>query len=138
MQRLQDHLALWTDNAAEPAESSYALWFAPGQQMATGAWVMRSDSAVDAGKLEEAMRRLVERHPALRARPRETLRLLSFFLDTGILFGLVARLLDRGPWPCRSTARATATSWACSAAAWPACATRAGSTGRRWTPCCWP
>jgi len=98
------------------ARDEYALFFSPGQAFPMGGWVMRNDTAVDVGLLEEAARRLVDRHEALRTQIRDPLRLLSFCLDTGILFTLVARRLDHGAWLARSARRVV--SWALRTA-WP-------------------
>eukprot|EP00927_Polykrikos_kofoidii_P040291 TRINITY_DN34477_c0_g1_i1.p1 TRINITY_DN34477_c0_g1~~TRINITY_DN34477_c0_g1_i1.p1 ORF type:complete len:1135 (-),score=192.44 TRINITY_DN34477_c0_g1_i1:168-3473(-) len=80
----------------QSAGAEYRLWFSPGQHGPMGAWVMRSDKDVCPKRLEEATRRLVDRHAALRASPNDDeMRLLSFLLDTSVLFSLVARLLDQ-------------------------------------------
>eukprot|EP00971_Amphidinium_carterae_P110406 2187457-Amphidinium_carterae.1 len=59
-----------------------------------GGWVMRSDEKADRIAFKEASRLLVERHEALRTEFRDSQRVLSMLLDTGILFTLVARRLD--------------------------------------------
>lgn len=83
----------------------YALFFSPGQVFPMGAWVVRIDEEVHVDCLEEAARRLVDRHAALRTQARDPLRLLSFCLDTGILFTMVARRLEQGPWLARALRR---------------------------------
>lgn len=103
---------------AMPSQSDnrYAVFFSPGQHFPMGGWVLRTDRHVDVGRMEEACRRLVDRHAALRAQVVEPLRLLSYCLDTAILLTLVARAMDQGSRMLR-TAHCLL-SWALKAA-WP-------------------
>ena len=67
-----------------------------------GGWVLRRDGEICLDKLQKAAHEVTMRHDALRASPADPLRMLSFILDTAVMFTLVARLLDtRGPWSCR-------------------------------------
>ncbi|CAK9006648.1 unnamed protein product [Durusdinium trenchii] len=84
------------------SDSEYAVWFSPGQYFPMGGWVLRRDGEICLDKLQKAAHEVTMRHDALRASPADPLRMLSFILDTAVMFTLVARLLDtRGPWSCR-------------------------------------
>eukprot|EP00927_Polykrikos_kofoidii_P000683 TRINITY_DN10250_c0_g1_i6.p1 TRINITY_DN10250_c0_g1~~TRINITY_DN10250_c0_g1_i6.p1 ORF type:complete len:1616 (+),score=268.28 TRINITY_DN10250_c0_g1_i6:71-4849(+) len=108
-------IARGSGNSRKNGGDEYALFFSPGQVFPMGAWVVRNDAAVHVGRMEEAARLLVDRHAALRTRHRDPLCLLSFCLDTAILFGMFSRRLDLGSWLSRALRRliswALRTSW---------------------------
>lgn len=84
-----------------PDCGEYAIYFSPGQYVPMGAWVVRTSAEVDADRMEEATRKLVDRHASLRSKTRDDMRIFSFFLDSGIIFTLAARILAQGSWPAR-------------------------------------
>ena len=93
----------------------YAVWFSPGQYFPMGGWVLRKDGEICPDKMEQAAHQVVMRHDALRAVPADPLRMLSFVLDTAVMFTLACRLLDRYPftrWIRRCISWALKTSWA--------------------------
>ena len=84
------------DGLAVPQEDEeYAVWFSPGQYFPMGGWVLRKDGEIDCERMKDSAAQVVLRHAALRAVPSDPLRLLSFVLDTAVMFTLAARLLDR-------------------------------------------
>ena len=96
-------------------DKEYAVWFSPGQFFPMGGWVLRKDGEICCEKLEKAAIHVISRHNALRAIPADPLRLLSFILDTAVLFTLVSRLLDLHPltnWIRRCISWALKQSWA--------------------------
>eukprot|EP00438_Fugacium_kawagutii_P023672 Skav229464 [mRNA] locus=scaffold2591:20035:22176:- [translate_table: standard] len=96
------------------SEREYAVWFSPGQFFPMGGWVLRKDGDVCCDKLEKAAHQVILRHGALRAYPADPLRLLSFLLDTAVMFTLVSRLLDncKFTWLRRCISWALKRSWA--------------------------
>ncbi|CAJ1417292.1 unnamed protein product [Effrenium voratum] len=75
--------------------SEYAIWFSPGQFFPMGGWVLRHDDDVSLDRFRQAASQVVRRHRSLCAVPADPLRLLSFVLDSAVMFTLSARLLDR-------------------------------------------
>ena len=85
-------------SAVSQEDEEYAVWFSPGQYFPMGGWVLRKDGEIDCERMKESAAQVVKRHAALRAVPSDPLRLLSFVLDTAVMFTLAARLLDRTPF----------------------------------------
>lgn len=112
---LQPHSQNGTHSGNVDSDREYAVWFSPGQYFPMGGWVLRKDGEICCDKLEKAASEVISRHNALRAFPADPLRLLSFILDTAVLFTLVSRLLDRNPvtrWIRQSISWALKRSWA--------------------------
>lgn len=104
-----------TNSGNMDPDREYTVWFSPGQYFPMGGWVLRKDGEICCDKLEEAAWQVISRHNALRAFPADPLRLLSFILDTAVLFTLVSRLLDRNPmtrWIRQCISWALKYSWA--------------------------
>lgn len=85
---------LGSDSGAE-ASNKYAFWWSPGQHTPMGAWVLRSDEAIDTDVLLAATQWVVDRHSALRAVRMEPLRLTSFLYDSAVLCSLYLPLAHR-------------------------------------------
>jgi len=73
----------------------YRIWFSPGQFQLMGSWCLRKEGKIDYDKLVQAAEMLINRHEALRVRKAFPTRVLSFVLDTAVLFQLSAPIY---PW----------------------------------------
>jgi len=89
---------------AEPAKScsqvsedpnrEFSTWFSPGQYSPMGAWVLRSDVAIDFPALRSALVQVIDRHPTMRAKILDPLHYMSVIYDAAVLWSLVNPFIE--------------------------------------------